>query len=377
MQVTHSLAIGGSEQLAAAIAEAGARRQIQMSICALNHGGDLEASLRSLGVTTHVIGRRPGLQPALIVGLAKLFRREKVSVVLTHHLGQLLYSAIGARLAGARLVHVEHEFYTLASARAKRLLRIAASLAERIIGVTEEVVRFLLEEVKLPPSRVSLIRNGVDTFRFAPHVGHESEALGIPRGRPIVGTVGRLDAAKDHRSLIAAFRTIVAAVPDAMLVIIGKGPMRLTLERDVERYGLGESVRLLGERFDVPVLLPGLDVFVLSSVNEGLPLALLEAMACARPVVVTDVGAVAGVVDRGRAGVVVAPGDIGGLANAIIGLLRDRVYAAQLGAAGRNIVEQRYDLRSTISSYLALCQQPILGADDVTKCSAGSVWEKH
>jgi glycosyltransferase involved in cell wall biosynthesis len=355
--------------MAAAIAEAGVRHQIQMSICALNHGGDLEASLRSAGVTTHVIGRPPGIQPALIVGLAKLFRREQVTVVLTHHLGQLLYSAIGARLAGARLVHVEHEFYTLASAKAKRLLRIAGSLAERIIGVTEEVVHFLLNDVQLPPSKVNLIRNGVDTFRFRPPGGHEREALGIPQGRPIVGTVGRLDAAKDHRSLLAAFRTIVAAIPDAVLVIIGEGPMRFALERDVKRYGLGESVRLLGARFDVPVLLPGLDVFVLSSVNEGLPLALLEAMACARPVVVTDVGGIAGVVDRGRAGVVVPPGDVDGLAKAIIGLLRDRGRAVQLGAVGRNIVEQRYDLRSTIAAYLALCREPLRGVATAPKPS--------
>ena len=358
IQVTHSLAVGGSEQLAATIATAGVRDHIKMSICALNCGGALEEPLRDIGVTTHVIGRRPGVQPALIIELAKLFRREKVTVVLTHHLGQLLYSAIGARLAGARLVHVEHEFYTLASAKAQRLLRIAGSFAERIIGVTDEVVRFLLDEVHLPPSKVRLIRNGVDTFRFGPPAGHEREALRIPLGRPIVGTVGRLHADKDQRSLVAAFRIIVSAVPDAVLVIIGEGPMRLALEHEVKRYGLERSVRLFGERLDVPMLLPAFDVFVLSSVNEGLPLALLEAMACARPVVVTDVGGVAGVVDGGRAGVVVAPGDVDGLAKAIIGLLRDRVRAAQLGAAGREIVEQRYDLRSTVDAYLALCREP-------------------
>jgi glycosyltransferase involved in cell wall biosynthesis len=85
-------------------------------------------------------------------------------------------------------------------------------------------------------------------------------------------------------------------------------------------------------------------------------------MACARPVVVTDVGGVAGVVDRGRAGVVVTAGDVDGIAKAVIGLLRDPVRAAQLGAAGRKIVEQRYDLRSTIDAYLALCREPLLGA---------------
>ena len=356
MQVTHSLAAGGSEQLAAAIARAGVSHQIQMSICALNCGGGLEASLRSEGVATHVIGRPPGIRPDVVVRLGKLFRRAHVTVVITHHLGQLLYSALGARLAGARLLHVEHEFYTLASPKAKRLLRIAGRFAERVIGVSDEVVGFLVDEVGLPPAKVGLIRNGVDTSRFGPPAGHERAALGIPRGRPIVGTVGRLDPAKDHRTLVTAFRSIVSAFPEAVLVIVGEGPMRPELESYVKQQGLGESVRFLGERFDVPSLLPGMDVFVLSSVNEGLPLALLEAMACARPVVATDVGGVAGVLDKRRAGVLVAPDDVDGIAKAVIGLLRDPMGAARMGAEGRKIVEERYDLASTITAYLALCR---------------------
>lgn len=377
MQVTHSLAVGGSEHIAAAIARAGTSHQIRMSICALNCGGGLEASLRSAGVATHVIGRAPGIQLHVVARLGKLFRRAQVTVVITHHLGQLLYSAVGARLAGARLFHVEHEFYTLASAKAKRLLRIAGRLAERVIGVSDEVVGFLVDEVGLPPAKVGLIRNGVDTSRFGPPAGRERAALGIPRGRPIVGTVGRLDPAKDHRTLVAAFRTIVSAFPEAVLVIIGEGPQRPELESYVKQHGLGESVRFLGERFDVPSLLPGMDVFVLSSVNEGLPLALLEAMACARPVVATDVGGVAGVMDKGRAGVLVARDDADGIAKAVIGLLRDPVSAARMGAEGRKIVEERYDLASTVNAYLALCREPLPAAAGMTRPSSRPALERR
>ena len=206
MQVVHALCPGGSEMLASAIATAGVAQGTRMSICALHQGGALEAVLHPAGVTTHALARRPGFQPRVLARLYQLFRRERVSVVVTHHLAQLFYSAIGARLAGSRLLHVEHEFYTLASIRAKRLLRLAGGLAERVIGVTDEVVRFLLDEVRLPSPKVSLIRNGVDTSRFRPPASHEREALGIPPGRPIIGTVGRLDPAKDHRTLIAAFR---------------------------------------------------------------------------------------------------------------------------------------------------------------------------
>src|SRR5262249_47422157 len=206
---------------------------------------------------------------------------------LTHHLGQLLYSAVGARLAGARLLHVEHEFYTLASPKAKRLLRAAGKLAERVIGVSDEVVRFLVDKVGLPEAKVALIRNGVDTSRFRPPAEGQRAVLDIPPGRPVVSTVGRLDPVKDHRTMIAAFRSVVSVFPEAILVIIGDGPLRGELDSYVRQYRLEDNVRFLGERFDVQSLLPGMDVFVLSSVNEGLPIALLEAMACGRPAVAT------------------------------------------------------------------------------------------
>jgi len=160
MQIVHALCPGGSEMLASAIATAGVAQGTRMSICALHQGGALEAVLHPAGVTTHALARRPGFQPRVLVRLYRLFRRERVSVVVTHHLAQLFYSAIGARLAGSRLLHVEHEFYTLASATAKRRLRIAARLAERVVGVSEEIAEFLVREVGLPPAKVMVIRNG-------------------------------------------------------------------------------------------------------------------------------------------------------------------------------------------------------------------------
>jgi glycosyltransferase involved in cell wall biosynthesis len=370
MQVTYSLARGGSEQLAVAIARAGVERGFRMSICGLHSGGELEETLRSAGVDGHVIGRSPGMQPRIIGRLASLFRRERVNVVMTHHLGQLLYSAVGARLAGARLLHVEHEFYTLMSMKARRQLRTAGRLAERVVGVSDEVVRFLVDEVGLPATKVGLIRNGVDLSRFAPPAGRAPRPSGVPAGRPVVGTVGRLAPEKDHGTLIAAFGRIVASLPDAVLVIVGDGPARAEIESLVDRGGLRDSVRLLGDRFDVAALLPAIDVFVLSSVNEGLPLALLEALACARPVVVTDVGGVGGVVGKGEGGVLVPQRDPEAIARAVVGLLRDPAAAARMGAEGRRIVEERYDVTATIEAYLNLYRGSVPAAATMTPASS-------
>jgi len=161
---------------------------------------------------------------------------------------------------------------------------------------------------------------------------------------------------KDHGTLLAAFRLIREAFPATMLVIVGDGEMRPALEASVRVHGLERSVKFLGERADVAALLPGIDVFVLSSINEGLPLALLEAMACARPVVATDVGAAAAVVGGGRTGLLVPPNDPAALAAAAAQLLRDRNSAAHMGATARRLITERYDLRATIVAYLALCR---------------------
>ena len=356
MQVVYALAPGGSEMLASAIAYAGVAQGLRMSMCGLHRGGALAPLLRARGVTTHAIERADGFQPGTLARMYRLFRRERATVVLTHHLGQLLYSAPGARLAGCRLIHVEHEHFTLLPPKARRQLRLAARLAERVVGVADEVVDFLMREVGLPPAKIALIRNGVDAARFAPPTGGERAALGVPAGVPVVGTVGRLDPAKDHATLLAAFRRVLETAPEARLVIVGEGEMRPEIEAFITLYGLQHRVVLLGERFDVAALLPGFDVFVLSSINEGLSLALLEAMACARPVVVTDVGAAAAVVGDGRAGLVVTPKDPEALAAAVTRLLRDRAAAARLGSTGRRLIEERYALRETVGAYLALCR---------------------
>ena len=356
MQVVYALSPGGSEMLAAAIAAAGAAQGLRMSVCALQRGGTLGPRLRAQGVSTHEIERGDGVRPAALARMYRLFRRERVDVVLTHHLGQLLYSAPGARLAGCRLLHVEHEHFTLLPFKARRQLRLAARLAERVVGVSDEVATFLTRDVGLSPAKVSVIENGVDAVRFTPPRGGERALLGVPAGVPVLGTVGRLDPAKDHATLLAAFRRVLETVSDARLVIVGEGETRPEIEALIALYRLRDRVLLLGERLDVAALLPGLDAFVLSSVNEGLPLALLEAMACGRAAVVTDVGAAATVVGHDRAGLVVPPKDPDALANAVTRLLLDRQLAARLGDTGRRLVEERYDLRETVASYLALCR---------------------
>jgi len=357
MQMVYALAPGGSELLAGEVARAGIAAGMTMSVCALHRGGSLQQKLEKAGVRTHVIGRRDGFHPDTFLRAYRLFKRHRPTVVITHHLGQLFYSALGARLAGCRLLHVEHECYTIASTSAQRRLRFMTRLANRVVGVSEEVVSFLVNRVGLPSNKVELIPNGVDVGRFRPRPRALQVTLAKDGDEPIIGTVGRLDPVKDHATLVAAFGRVLTVWPNAMLVIVGDGEMRSALEVDIESRGMERHVKLLGERGDLDELIPAMDVFVLSSVCEGLPLALLEAMACGRPVVVTDAGAAAGLVNKAGAGRSVPCRDPEALARAILQVLESQSDASQMGRAGRAFVEKHHNLDETVAAYLSLVRK--------------------
>src|SRR2546428_12505218 len=151
MQVVYSLFLAGSERLACELARHLDSARVRSSICALAHGGPLADTLRRAAIPFYVVGCEPGVQWRAALEVYRLFRDTRVDVVQTHHLKQLLYSAVGARLAGAALVHVEHEQFSLRPARARRHLRLAAPLCHRIIAVGEAVKGVLVGEVGLPP----------------------------------------------------------------------------------------------------------------------------------------------------------------------------------------------------------------------------------
>jgi len=354
MQVVHSLQRGGSERLACDLARSVDPAAVESSVCAIDAAGPMADELARAGVPFHVMGREPRLDWRLLPRLHRLFRQTGVNVVQTHHLTQLIYSAMGARLAGAALIHVEHEYFSLASRRRKRLLRVLGALCHRVVAVGEEVGVFLSRDVGLAASRVVVIPNGVDLTRYSPTPRFARSALGLPPSGPLVGHVGRLDLLKDQESLIRAFHMVTDDHPDAHLVLVGEGPVRCQLEQLAATLGIRDRVLLLGSRGDVADLLPHFQVFAMASLAEGLPLAVLEAMASARPVVATGVGDIPRVVRDGTTGLLVPAGQPKALATALAGLLAAPARAQAFGRAGRVAVEQRFAFSSTVQQYQAL-----------------------
>jgi glycosyltransferase involved in cell wall biosynthesis len=159
---------------------------------------------------------------------------------------------------------------------------------------------------------------------------------------PVIGYVGRFVPIKDLPTLIEAFAIVVRRVPDAWLVMVGDGSIRPELESLVQRIELSDRVRFLGWSNDLASIYATIDICALSSLNEGTPVAMIEAMAAGKVVVATNVGGVADVIEDGRTGVLVPPGDAEALAAAFVMLARDRTTRHRLGRAARDSVAGRF-----------------------------------
>ena len=178
--------------------------------------------------------------------------------------------------------------------------------------------------------------------------------LGIPGEAPLIGIVARLVPIKAHEVFLQAARQLRPQLPTARFLVIGDGERRAELESLAQHLGLGPAVRFLGWRSDLPRVYADLDVVALSSRNEGSPVALIEALAAARPVVSTAVGGVSEVVIDGATGLTVPPDEPAQLAAAMERLLSSRDLADRLGTAGRRHVYPRYDSSRLVEDVRAL-----------------------
>jgi glycosyltransferase involved in cell wall biosynthesis len=231
--------------------------------------------------------------------------------------------------------------------RKRRLIcRALARFTDLSLAVSQGVKDYLVKEIGLDPARVRVVVNGVDCAAIdAARPGAEVRLeLGLPEAVPVIGLVGRLDHwGKGHKELLAALAQLKERYPGHAL-IVGGGRREAEVKQLAANLGLAGQVHFLGSRRDVPDLLQAMDTFVLPSYSEGLSLALLEAMAAARPVIATAVGGNPEIVQDGVTGLLIPPRDPGALAGALERLLADPAWVKVMGKNARGHVEANYSL---------------------------------
>jgi len=225
------------------------------------------------------------------------------------------------------------------------------------VAASEAIRRILLSD-GVPDDRAVTVHEGVDVEHVAaaPPV-NVRETFWLPHGAPVVGNVAALVPHKGQRHLIEAAHLVVQEVPDARFVILGEGELREALERQVKDYHLEKHVLLPGFRTDVLGCIKGFDLFVMSSVTEGLGTSLLDAMACSKPIVATTAGGIPEVVVDGETGLLAAPRDHAGMATAIIRMLNDPTLRTAMGAAGFARVRERFTVERMVAETAAVYER--------------------
>jgi sugar transferase (PEP-CTERM/EpsH1 system associated) len=347
VHLVRQLDLGGLEIVVWNLVRCTDRERFEPRVICLGERGAIADRFDTIGVPVETLGAR-GRTDA-ILRLARRLWRLRADVLHTHNPTPHLVGAVARWLARVGvLVHTKHGRNYPGVRRAVLANRWASLITDAVIPVSEDAADVVRRVERVPAKKVQVIRNGIDLTSFpAPDKrGLEGD------GRAI--SVARLHAVKDQATLLRAIRRIVDARPEFRLVLVGEGPERPGLEQLCRELGLEESVCFSGHRDDVRERLLQCDLFMLSSLSEGISLSLLEAMAAGLPVIATEVGGNREVVVHGETGFLVPPGSPEAIASATLSLIDDPARALAMGRSGRKRVEQIFDLRLMVRRYEAL-----------------------
>jgi glycosyltransferase involved in cell wall biosynthesis len=349
---------GGGEKLAMRIAIRLDRERFESWYCASRWSGGEPATeagrraveeLRGAGVHAIGLGRRGARSLTGWAPLVRLMRRERIDVLHSHKFGSNVWAAVLAPRAGVPVLVAHEHTWAYEGQPVRRFLdrELIARRSAAFLAVSREDRRRMIEVERIPPAAVTFVPNGIDALPAGDGVRARRE-LGIDPAAPLAGAVALLRPQKGLDVLVRAAAEALRELPALHVAIAGEGPERERLAALAAELGIGDRLHLLGHRSDVPDLLAAFDVAVSSSWFEGSPLAALEYMDAALPVVATRVGGMPDLIDDGVHGRLVEPGDPSALAAAVVDVLRDPERAAAMGARARERRRAEFDLDGTV-----------------------------
>ena len=322
--------------------------------------GPLIERLTGHGVRVHLVPLAERLlNPAALLALVRLFRQERPSIVQSHGARSNVYTKLAGSVAGVPIIltTVHNSLFDYEVGLLRRWLyvlaeRVTSPLADRILAVSLAISRDLVHRYRIKTAKVVTIQNGIDADAFRPRRPPSAvrTELGLNGQARLLGIAARMTLQKGHHDLLHALRLLIPRFPHLRCLLIGDGPLKPVLEKEAAALGVGTHCLFTGVRPDVGDLLDLVEVVVLPSRSEGLPFALLEAMALGKPVVATDVGGSPEVVEHGLTGLLVPPQAPNALADAIAFLLDRPDAAARMGERGRARVGERFTLDRMIRS---------------------------
>ena len=301
----------------------------------------------------HVLNKKPGWQANIFTQLKAFFNEVKPMYVHTHHIGPLIYGGVAARLAKVKnIIHTEHDAWHLAHSKTRLLQKLFLTLVRPIYVADANFVAKQVSQL-MPSLHPIVITNGIDTNKFKPSTLSKNDLLSqanLPPELSFIGCAARLESVKGHDTLIKAVHKLP---PHIGLLLAGTGSLEQALKAKVVALNLQQRVFFLGHVEDMTTFYPLLDVFCLSSNNEGLPLSPLEAQACGVPAVLTDVGGCREAVCS-ETGIIVQANNPTLLSQALLRSLNQKNISSP-----RAFVENQRSLNKMIQQYVSLTQSEL------------------
>jgi glycosyltransferase involved in cell wall biosynthesis len=356
MEVTHDLAIGGLQRVVVDLARTLDKNEFDVSVCCLREGGIYETVLAEHDI--RVIKIPASSKPVDYLCFWKIYqvlKLERPIIIHTHNTQPYIEGVVSALMAGVPVrIHTDHAREFPDKRRYMVAERILSHAVHQIIAVSDQTKNDLIKYERIDPDKITVVVNGIDGSMYRTPLDRKWKLieLGIPEnGGPILGFCGRLSPEKGITFLLKAMRMLVEEFPRAILLIVGDGELKTELDHEIQDRNLNKNVMLLGERLDANEIMRILDVFILPSLREGLPLVLLEATAASVPIVATNVGGNRIVVDDGVNGFLVEPGKVEALSNALRKLMNDKVARQEFGRVGYDLFNRTFTLEQMVKNY--------------------------
>ncbi|MCR9197889.1 MAG: glycosyltransferase [Planctomycetaceae bacterium] len=363
--VIHALGVGGAEMLVDVMVRR-LNPDYRCVIAVLDEIGELGERLRADGFTVEHLQRQPGIDRGCAKRLDAFARREHVSLLHAHQYTPFFQSMLSRGLTGTRPVLLtEHGRHVpdLPSRKRSLVNRLLLRKQDRLIGCGAAVRQALIDNEGLPAQRVDVIYNGVDLNAFSQAAAHARTRIrrefGFKDDDFVAVQVARLHKLKDHQTALETIEVARRTHPNVRLLIVGEGEERAAIEADIRQKNLECHVRLAGSRSDVADLLAAADTFLMSSISEGIPLTIIEAMAAELPVVSTAVGGIPEMITSGQNGFLAPARQPAELSRCLVSLAQSPALRRKVGAAGRRTAEEQFSLDSMLNGYRRLYQEMI------------------
>lgn len=351
IHLVEELTIGGLEKTLTAIVLNLNKEKYNVSVWCLREGGFFADKLVKEGIDVKILHISTSRNPLSIYKLYRLLKSRKFDIIHTHAYSAGTIGRVSAFLAGIPIIishnHSIYDYYHKYYHFVEWFLSL---ITDRVICISEAVNRFANETQRINARKLITIHNGIDDVCTVTEkrCSDLKKELCIPINHSVIGTIAHLEEHKGVKYFLESASLLLATRKDISFLLVGEGALKGELKKRCVDLKIEKNVIFAGERSDISEILFSIDIFVLPSLREGLPLAILEAMACGKPVIATNVGGIPEIVKNGVNGILVSPRDPEALYRAMGKLLNNREMREEMGRNGKKMCSESFNFKTML-----------------------------